>query len=204
VVNALQLVPLDRSDPARPARVELDELTLRRAQRGDRAAFSVLVRFYQKPVFALLSRMLVCSGRRDLVEDLAQETFVRAFRAIDGFGRDGRLRLSSWLLTIAARVALDALKRRALPTEPLDELSDILPGARRADEALERRSLREAIARAVERLPMSYRAAFLLREVHGLEYDAIAEALEVDLGTVKSRLSRARAALRAALTEIEP
>jgi RNA polymerase sigma-70 factor (ECF subfamily) len=186
----------------RPQRVELDELTLLRAKRGDRAAFGALVRFYQRPVFALLSRMRVATDRRDLVEDLAQETFVRALRAIGTFGDDGRNRLSSWLLTIATRVALDALKRRALPTQPLGELSDIVPGTRRADDELERRSLREAIGEAVERLPVGYRAAFLLREVHGFEYEAIAEALDIDVGTVKSRLSRARAALRAALSEI--
>ena len=199
-MQALRLL----TEAARPERVELDELTLRRAKRGDRAAFGALVRFYQRPIFALLSRMLLSSDRRDLVEDLAQETFVRALRAIDTFGDDGRNRLSSWLLTIAARVALDALKRRALPTQPLEELADIVPGPRRADDELERRTLREAIGAAVEGLPVGYRAAFLLREVHGLDYEAIAEALDVDVGTVKSRLSRARAALRTALSEIDP
>jgi RNA polymerase sigma-70 factor (ECF subfamily) len=186
-----------------PERIELDELTLARAKRGDRAAFGALVRFYQRPVLALLSRMLLARDRRDLVEDLAQETFVRALRAISTFGDDGRNHLSSWLLTIATRVALDALKRRALPTEPLEELADIVPGPRRADDELERRSLREAIGDAIERLPVSYRAAFLLREVHDMPYEEIAEALGVDLGTVKSRLSRARSALRIALTEME-
>ena len=61
-----------------PAREDLDELTLARAKRGDRSAFGALVRYYQRPVFALLSRMLLATDRRDLVEDLAQETFVRA------------------------------------------------------------------------------------------------------------------------------
>jgi RNA polymerase sigma-70 factor (ECF subfamily) len=199
-MQALRLIhSADR--PQRPDRVELDELTLARAKRGDRDAFGALVRYYQRPVLALLSRMLLSSDRRDLVEDLAQETFVRALRAIGSFGADGRNRLSSWLLTIATRVALDALKRRQVPTQPLGELSDIVPGPRRADDELERRTLREAIAAAVERLPVGYRAAFLLREVHELDYEQIAEALEVDVGTVKSRLSRARAALRAALSE---
>ena len=187
-----------------PPREELDELTLARAKRGDRVAFGALVRYYQRPVFALLSRILLATGRRDLVEDLAQETFVRALRAIATFGDDGRNQLSSWLLTIATRVALDALKRRVIPTQPLGELDDILPGPRRADDELDRRTLREAIGAAIETLPVSYRAAFLLREVHGFDYDAIAEALGVDLGTVKSRLSRARTALRAALEGVYP
>lgn len=187
-----------------PRRVELDELTLARARRGDRTAFGALVRYYERPVFALLSRMLG-ADRRALVEDLAQETFVRAFSAIGTFGDDGRNRLSSWLYTIATRVALDALKRRGQRTEPLDEeLPDISGFGGHADLALERRTLRDAIAAAVDRLPVSYRAVFLLREVHGLEYDAIAETLSVDLGTVKSRLFRARTILRAALTELAP
>jgi RNA polymerase sigma-70 factor (ECF subfamily) len=185
-----------------PRRVELDDLTLARARRGDRLAFGALVKFYERPVFALLSRM-VGADRRALVEDLAQETFVRALSAIATFGDDGRLRLSSWLYTIATRLALDAFKRRGFRTEPLDEeLPDI--GLAHADVAIERRTLREAINAAVERLPVGYRAVFLLREVHGLEYDAIAETLSVDLGTVKSRLFRARTILRAALTELAP
>jgi len=186
----------------RPA--ELDDLTLARAQRGEESAWRALVERYQRPVFALLSRMLSPVARRDLVEDLAQETFLRAFRALPTFDRAAPGRLSSWLLTIATRLALDALKRRALPTQPLEELADIVPGPRRADDELERRTLREAIGDAIERLPVSYRAAFLLREVHDMPYEEIAEALGVDLGTVKSRLSRARSALRMALTEMEP
>jgi RNA polymerase sigma-70 factor (ECF subfamily) len=190
--------------PDQPARRELDELTLARAKRGDRTAFGNLVRFYQRPVFALLSRMLYSRGRRDLVEDLAQETFVRALRAISTFGDDGRDRLSSWLFTIAARVALDALKRRAWKEEPLGELADIVPEPRRTDAGLEQRTLRDAIHEAVGQLPLGYRAVFLLREVHGMDYEEIALALEIDLGTVKSRLSRARAALRKALQEVAP
>ena len=189
---------------AAPERVELDELTLARAKRGDRAAFGQLVRYYERPVLSLISRMLLATDRRDLVEDLAQETFVRAMKAIAEFGDDGRHRLSSWLLTIATRVALDALKRRKVPMDSLSELADIVPAAQRADEALHRRTLRDALSAAIAQLPVSYRAVFLLREVHGFEYDAIATALEVDLGTVKSRLSRARNALRAALGEVYP
>ena len=185
-----------------PRRVELDDFTLARAKRGDRLAFGVLVRFYERPVFALLSRMLG-ADRRALVEDLAQETFVRAMSAIGTFGNDGRNQLSSWLYTIATRLALDTLKRRGFFSESLDEeLPDI--GAAHADVAYERRTLRDAINGAVERLPLGYRAVFLLREVHGLEYDAIAETLSIDLGTVKSRLFRARTILRAALTELAP
>jgi RNA polymerase sigma-70 factor (ECF subfamily) len=182
-------------DPMAPP--ELDDVTRARAARGDRDAFRALVERYQRPVFALLSRML-----RDhaAVEDLAQETFVRVFERLPDFGRDGRLHLSSWILTIAARLAIDELRRRtSRPQAPFAQVLR-LPCAR-AEREPERRGLGRAIERAVEALSPEYRAAFLLREVHGLEYEAIAAALEIDLGTVKSRLSRARAALRAALEE---
>jgi RNA polymerase sigma-70 factor (ECF subfamily) len=184
-----------RSGGSRP---ELDDVTLERARRGDREAFRRLVERYERPVFALLGRMLCASGQESLVEDLAQETFVRVFHGLTTFGADGRLNLSGWILTIAARLALDELRRPARA----EALSDHLPDDARTDRESERRGLAAAIERAVEQLSAEQRAVFLLREVHGLEYDAIAEALEVDLGTVKSRLSRARAALRAALSGI--
>jgi RNA polymerase sigma-70 factor (ECF subfamily) len=182
-------------------RVELDELTVERAKRGDRAAFRALVFHHQRAVFALLSRMLARRGSQALVEDLAQETFVRVFRALPTFGDDGRHNLSGWILTIAARLALDELRRPAPATEPLDRIADVAAGAR-VDQAVERHALRSALERAVEQLPPPYRATFLLRELHGLPYEEIAEALAVDLGTVKSRLNRARTVLRAALTGI--
>jgi RNA polymerase sigma-70 factor (ECF subfamily) len=202
------------------SRVELDDLTLARAKRGDKLAFRQLVLAYQRPVFALLSRMLVQCGRQSLVEDLAQETFVRVYRALGTFGDDGRFNLSGWILTIAARLAVDELRRRQVGFDPastdsLDQPgrgrdgehqagpSRELPAVDRADEALERHSLRAALERAVAGLSPDQRAVFLLREVHELPYEEIAEALEVDLGTVKSRLSRARACLRAALLEMD-
>lgn len=189
------------SQPARRAR-ELDEVTLARAQRGEAAACRALVEAYQHPVFALLSRLLGPSGRAGLVEDLAQETFLRAFRALPAFDRAGRARLSTWILTIATRLALDELRRPRLATEPFDLASAVVPGPARADADLERGTLRAALRRAISDLTPEYRAAFLLRELHELGYDEIARALGIDMGTVKSRLARARAALRAALGEV--
>jgi RNA polymerase sigma-70 factor (ECF subfamily) len=180
-----------------PESRELDELTLVRAQRGEDPACRMLVETYQRPVFALLFRVLG-PARAFLVEDLAQETFLRAFRALAAFDRAGPARLSTWILTIATRLALDELRRR--PVEP----SALPPPAPppRADEAAERRSVGDAIARAVGALQPEYRAAFVLREMHELSYEEIAGALAIDVGTVKSRLSRARAALREALAEV--
>lgn len=94
--------------PAVPGR-ELDPATLARARNGDPIAFRAFVVRYERPVFALLSRLM---GRGREVEDLAQETFLRAFRALPGFDPDGPARVSTWLLTIATRLALDARKKR--------------------------------------------------------------------------------------------
>jgi RNA polymerase sigma-70 factor (ECF subfamily) len=183
---------------AHPA--ELDELTLRRAQRGEPAACRALVERYQRPVFALLYRMMG-AARRDRVEDLAQDTFLSVFRSLGQFAPLGPARLSSWILTIASRRAIDELRRAG---EVATELGDhVLVSPARADERARRRDVAERVEQAVGALQPEYRAAFLLRELHGFEYAEIARALSIDLGTVKSRLARARAALRAALADLE-
>jgi RNA polymerase sigma-70 factor (ECF subfamily) len=191
----------DESRPATPAPAaegELDTATLRRAQQGDEAAARVLVRRHERAVFALLGRLLGTRG--GLAEDLAQESFLRVFAALGRFDPAGPARLSTWILTIAARVALDQLRRRAPGFEPLTALHDHA-GPQRADDQLRRRKLAAAIEAALADLAPEYRVAFVLREFHELEYPEIAAALDIDRGTVKSRLSRARAALRIALAE---
>ncbi|MCG8421307.1 MAG: sigma-70 family RNA polymerase sigma factor [Proteobacteria bacterium] len=184
-----------------PASGELDELTLRRAQRGDDGACRALVVHYQRPVFALLSRMLG-PDRRPVVEDLAQETFIQVFRSLKRFAPLGPARLSTWILTIASRRAVDELRRARPATEPIEDDTSGLAGDDRADQMTRRREIAAAIQRAIADLSPPYRAAFLLREYHGFEYAEISRALGIDTGTVKSRLARARAALRESLAEM--
>jgi RNA polymerase sigma-70 factor, ECF subfamily len=181
-------------------RADLDELTLVRAQRGDRDARAALITRYQRPVFALLSRML--SRQRALIEDMAQETFLRVLRALPTFDTRGPARLGTWILTIATRLVLDHFRRR--PDQVLDlQAAGALPTALpRPDQDVDRRALAVELLRAVEELGAPFRAAFLLREVHGLSYEEIANVLEIDIGTVKSRLARARRALQGALAEM--
>ncbi len=179
---------------------ELDEMTVARAQRGDERARRALVERYQRPVFALLSRMLHGRGG-PVVEDMAQETFLRVFRALPGFDRGGPARLSTWILTIAGRLAIDELRKRRPASDPLDPAHEPASDAA-ADADAERQRLAELLRRAIDDLSPEFRAAFLLREYHELEYAEIADNLQIDLGTVKSRLSRARAALRRALEEV--
>lgn len=178
------------------APAELDERTLARAQRGEPAACTALVRRYQPQVGALVSRMLAPSGRRAAIEDVAQETFLRVFRALSGWDPRGGARLSTWILTIATRAAVDELRKRPA-TDPLLDADDAA-----APPPVELRALGRAIERAVGALSPEYRAVFLLREFHELTYEEIGRALDLDVGTVKSRLSRARAALRLALAEV--
>lgn len=183
-----------------PRSRELDELTRARAVRGDEGAFRELVRHHQRAVFGVLWRTLGRRAGRELVEDLAQETSLAVHRALPGFRPDGPARLSTWILTIAARAALKELRRRPPPTEPLNAARE-LAGGEPADLGAARRRLGAAIADALDRLPPDHRAVFVLREYADLEYGEIASALDLELGTVKSRLSRARAELKAALAE---
>ena len=187
---------------------ELDAATLRDVVRGDRAAARVLVDLYQVRVFAMVSRMLAGRGRAT-IEDVAQDTFLAVFRRLPGFDPAGTARLSTWILTIAARRSIDELRRQRptlLASGALESTGD--GGAAwdrstaRPDDRARRRELGAAIEAAIAELSPELRAAFLMREYHGLEYTEIADALGIDLGTVKSRLSRARAALRERLAEV--
>jgi RNA polymerase sigma-70 factor (ECF subfamily) len=185
------------SDPT-PSAKEIDEITLRRAQRGDAGACRTLVEHYQRAVFALVGRLLG-RDRAALVEDIAQDTFLAVFKNLAGFSPLGPARLSTWILTIASRRALDELRRPSLLGG--DDGADAVAPVR-ADDSARRAEVASAVERAIGALAPEYRAAFVLREYHDLDYADIARALGVDLGTVKSRLSRARAALRAALAEV--
>lgn len=192
-----------RPVPDRPPRApELDEVTLARAQRGDLRAKRALVDRYQRPVVALLSRLLRGQTDPALVEDIAQETFLRVFRALPTFDRHGPARLSTWILTIASHRAIDELRRRRLEVRPFDPTAFEVPANDRADDTAERKMLARLLSDAIDSLAPEYRAAFVLREYHGLEYTEIAAALGIDLGTVKSRLNRARSRLREALAEV--
>lgn len=180
---------------------ELDDITLARAQQGDAAAFRQLVVTYQRPVHAVIGRMLTGASSAAEVEELAQETFFRVYRALGDFAPRGPGRLSKWVLTIASRLALDELRKRKLPTTPIDDAGPLSGGAS-ADSRLERLRLGGAIERAALALTVEQRAVFVLREYHGFDYQELARALDIEVGTVKSRLSRARAILREQLAEV--
>lgn len=184
--------------PARvPSENELDLLAIRGAASGDPAASRRLVELYQHRVFALISRMLWRHGRAT-VEDIAQDTFLRVFQHLARFEHDGPAKLSTWILTIAARRSIDELRR--MRPVPMDDIRGT--SSDRTDADVHRKQLIAAIEAAVADLSPELRAAFLLREYHDLEYTEIARSLGIELGTVKSRLARARNLLRERLAEV--
>lgn len=186
-------VPPSRREPE----PELDRATLLRCRAHDKAAFRAFVVHYQRAVFACLSRML---GRGPQVDDLAQEVFLRAYRAMPAFDVDADARPSSWLLTIAIRVALDVLKRRVLPVRPIEDADDV-PLAGTPETSFLRDELASAIERAAAALPEEQRLALVLADYHGLSTAEMAAAMAVPEATVKTRLFRAREKMRAALGE---
>jgi RNA polymerase sigma-70 factor (ECF subfamily) len=139
------------------------------------------------------------SGRgRATIEDISQDTFLVVFRRLGEFDPRGAAKLSTWILTIAARRAIDELRKM----RPV--LLAEVPERAVTEDRMHRRDVALAIEAALRDLSPELRAAFLLREYHGLEYAEIAKSLKIDLGTVKSRLSRARAGLRERLAEVKP
>lgn len=169
-----------------------DDEQLRRARCGDRTAYSVLVRRHQRAVHRHLLRMV---GVPDDAMELTQEVFVRAWQALPQWEPSARFR--TWLLRIASNAALDLLRRRrTVEFVPLDdgvgEAADPAAGPeRKAQAAQELRRLEAALAR----LTPEHREILLLREIEDLSYEELASVLALTVGTVKSRLARARAAL---------
>ena len=176
-----------------------------RAQKGDQDAFGQLVLAHQNKVFTLCVHMM---GSREEAEDMAQEAFLKAWRSLDSF--HGESSFATWMHRLTTNLCLDHLRKQtrrqnisvavslddeeAAFTEPADPGSD-------PQRELEKRERQRAVEKALRGLPEHHRRALVMREVSGLSYQEIADALELDLGTVKSRIARAREALRKRLLE---
>ena len=174
---------------------------LERCKRGDKEAFNELVKRYEKQVYNMAYRL---TGNRDDAEDIASETFVRAYNAIRKFRGDSAL--STWLFRITTNVYLDERKRRnahpqsslesclETPDGPLKrQLEDSSPGPQEIAEEIERSELLQA---AINARPEFQRVMIVLYHIQELPYEEIAKMLNMPVGTVKSRLNRARRALR--------
>lgn len=169
---------------------------VKRAHDGERAAFGELVQRHHKLVFAVISRLVRPRGLGEEVEDLAQETFFRAHRALGRFELDGSATFRTWLLKIATNLALDRLKRRRERAEDRRPLRLLEQQPFATDDSDRRRRLREGIEQAVAKLGDEQRAVFVLREIHGLSYAEIGEMLGLTASGARVRMFRAREELK--------
>lgn len=179
---------------------EIDQQLVERAQRGDKTAFELLVVKYQRKLVRLLSRFI-----RDPteVEDVAQEAFIKAYRALPSFRGDSAF--YTWLYRIGINTAknyLVAMGRRAptvseteSPDSESSEESGQVPDYNTPEHELMSRQIAETVNRAVEDLPEELRTAITLRELEGLSYEDIAGIMNCPIGTVRSRIFRAREAI---------
>lgn len=181
-----------------PQGTDGDAALVAAAVAGDRQAFAALVERHQGRILALLERLTGC---HEQARDLAQETFVAAYRKLSSFA--GRSAFSTWLYRIACNHA-SAAGRRRRPVVALigDDGAAIEPVAGLADVSarLEQEDLARRVAAALDRLDGRYREVVVLSDMQGLSYEEISEALDIPPGTVRSRLHRGRLELRRLLT----
>ena len=176
-----------------------------RARAGDAAAFEQLMLASQDRVYTLCLRM---TGNREDALDLAQEAFLNAWRGLASF--QGNSSFSTWVYRLASNACIDFLrkrKRRQQGESPhsLDDEEAPLPEPAdprgSPEEELERRELRRAVERGLQALPDHHRQVLVMRELSGMSYQEIGAVLDLDLGTVKSRIARARLALKKFLVQ---
>lgn len=183
--------------------LELDQELVRRVQRGDSTAFDALVRKYQHRIIGLIGRYIADWSE---CQDVAQETFLRAYRALGNFRGDAQF--YTWLHRIAVNTAKNYLvaQNRRPPADDIDagdaEQFDTGVALRNNDtpeHELLRQEIEQTVLRVVKALPEELRSAISLREVEGLSYDEIAVRMGCPIGTVRSRIFRAREAIDAEL-----
>ena len=170
-------------------------LLISRARGGDREAFGALVEQYRDNVYRLAYRM--CGNAYD-ADEAAQEAFVAAWRALPNFRGDAKF--STWLYRLTTNAAIDVMRREKRHQTVGDgEMIDLADDADSPQETVERTEQQEAVQEALATLSEEYREVLLLRYMEELDYAEIAEVLQLPSGTVKSRINRAKAALKAAL-----
>ena len=183
-------IPSSRPNPE-PSGVDLTRLCSQ-----DVSEFRRFVSAHQRQVFGLVSRL---TGHGAHVDDVAQETFLRAYRALPSFDPNGSAKISTWLLTIATNLSFDERRKRR-PNVELDEAKNF-PTNDTPERAHDRTQLRLALERAARELPDDQCAALVLAEFHGQPIREIAEILGVPESTVKTRLFRAREKMKLSLHE---
>lgn len=179
---------------------------VKRAQKGDVAAFEILIEEYQKRIFSVAYRMM---QHQEDAADLTQEVILKLFKNLDKFKGDSQF--STWVYRIATNTCLDAIKKsRRHVTYSLDkeietddgsiagELPDKGPTP---EEVAERKDVQRAVYAAIDKLGKEHKQVIVLRDLQGLSYEEIAQILQCSVGTVKSRISRARGNLKKLLSQ---
>ena len=179
---------------------EVDQQLVERAQRGDKRAFELLVLKYQRKLARLLSRLVRDAGE---VEDVTQEAFIKAYRALPAFRGDSAF--YTWLYRIGINTAknyLMALGRRAPTSTEVEaeeaegfEEGEQLRDINTPESVLLSNEIAETVNATIERLPEELRTAIQMREIEGMSYEDIAKAMDCPIGTVRSRIFRAREAI---------
>jgi RNA polymerase sigma-70 factor (ECF subfamily) len=179
---------------------EIDQQLVERAQRGDKRAFEMLVEKYQRKLARLLSRLIRDPGE---VEDVTQEAFIKAYRALPSFRGDSAF--YTWLYRIGINTAknyLVAMGRRAPTSTEVEaeeaegqEGGELLRDINTPDSLLLSKEIGDTVNAAIESLPEELRSAIQLRELEGMSYEEIAKLMDCPIGTVRSRIFRAREAI---------
>jgi RNA polymerase sigma-70 factor, ECF subfamily len=178
-----------------------EQILLEKSKAGDVAAFEMLIEAYQKKIFNLAFRMI---GNYEDAGDLAQEALIRIFKSISNFKEQSSL--STWIYRITTNVCLDEIRKKKnrkvlsldeeIHIEDGDMQRQIMSDDPLPDELMEKKELRQIINSAIDSLPEDQRLVITLRDIQGLSYDEIGRVLECPAGTVKSRINRARFALK--------
>ena len=167
-----------------------------RLQARDETAFEELIRLYEKKVYALCARM--CGNAED-AEEAAQDAFLALWRGIDRFRQESSL--STWIYRLASNACIDLMRRKkkgagSVSLDDEELFVDAVDTSPQPQETAERRETQRLLQEGLLSLPAEYRSILLLREIEGLSYSEISAALDLELGTVKSRISRGRTLLR--------
>ncbi|MBR5153039.1 MAG: sigma-70 family RNA polymerase sigma factor [Clostridia bacterium] len=181
------------------------ELVLR-AKEGDVSAFETLIEEYQKRIFAIAYRMIL---NPDDAADLTQEVIVKIFKNLDKF--QGNSKFSTWVYRIATNTCLDELKKtknkntysldKEIETEEGSLIGELPDKGPTPEQAAEKKAVQNAVRIAIGRLNPEHKKVIVLRDLQGLSYEEIAEIVDCSVGTVKSRISRARENLKKILSE---
>mgnify|MGYP000868973984 FL=1 len=181
-------------------REEPEEILVKMAKKGDVSAFSELVKRYERYILNLVYRTL---GYSEDAEDIAQETFIKAYNNIKKFREESKF--STWLSKIAINLCRDKFRSKSHKEENLEDgvwLTIPQNSYYDPEETAERMEIQEKIRKAVASLPEELRVVFVLRELEDLSYEEISKMLNIPIGTVESRIYRARMKLKTLLSDL--